>query len=271
MRATGDADLSVVGRLLGEPARARLLLALADGRALPVSMLAMEAGVATSTASGHLSRLLDGGLVTVTAHGRHRYYRLAGPQVAELVEVTARLAPAEPITSLRQGTRAHAIRRARRCYDHLAGRLGVLLTDAFLDRGFLSGHDGTVDVARIGGDRPAGGILDPAAYTLTAAGAAALRELGGEPPANPSVRCCVDWTEQRHHLAGATGRILLHQLEQHGWLRAGPHPRAVTVTPSGHRELATRFGIDSESLEAAEAKRLREWFSPWRPPTSAPS
>lgn len=121
VRAGGDADLSVIGRVLGEPARARILLALIDGRALPASMLAMEAGVAAPTASGHLSRLLDAGLVTVTGHGRYRCYALAGPEVAELVEAMARLAPARPITSLREGTKAHAIRVARRCYDHLAG------------------------------------------------------------------------------------------------------------------------------------------------------
>lgn len=247
--AAGDTDLSVIGRLMGEPARARMLLALAGGRALPASILAMEAGVAASTASGHLSKLLDGGLIAVTAHGRYRYYRLAGPQVGELVEVMARLAPPRPITSLREGTRAHAIRRARRCYDHLAGRLGVALTAAFLDRGLLAGHDGSVDFARMTGDRPAGGILDPVAYTLTAAGAGTLRSLGGEPPANPAVRCCVDWTEQRHHMAGATGRILLLQLEQRDWLRPARHNRALILTGTGRQQLSDLFGIDPDAID----------------------
>src|SRR5262249_28146508 len=121
----GDADLASVGALLAEPARAKVLLALSDGRSLPASMLAAEAGVPASTASHHLARLVDGGLISVAARGRHRYYALAGPDVAELLEAAARVAPAQPITSLREGTRAHALRYARRCYDHLAGRLGV--------------------------------------------------------------------------------------------------------------------------------------------------
>jgi DNA-binding transcriptional ArsR family regulator len=244
----GDADLAVIGRLLGEPARAQVLLALVDGRALPASMLAMEAGVAASTISAHLHRLTDAGLVAVTEHGRYRYYRLAGPQVSDLIEAAARLAPARPITSLRAGTRANAIRRARRCYDHLAGRLGVALTAAFLDRGWLTGHDGSIDFARMPGDRPTGGVLDPVAYTLTPAGAEALRSLGGDPPTNPAVRCCVDWTEQRHHMAGQAGHILLRQLQRHDWLRPSRYPRALTLTDTGRQHLSERFGIDPDSL-----------------------
>jgi DNA-binding transcriptional ArsR family regulator len=122
---TGDADLAALGAVLGDRARARILLALGDGRALAASVLASEAGVAASTASAHLARLVDAGLLAVTVQGRHRYYRLAGPQVAELIEVLARVAPAAPVRSLREGTRAQALRAARTCYDHLAGRLGV--------------------------------------------------------------------------------------------------------------------------------------------------
>jgi DNA-binding transcriptional ArsR family regulator len=246
----GDTDLSVVGRLVGEPARARLLLALADGRRLPVTTLALEAGVATSTASGHLSKLLDGGLVTVTEHGRFRYYRLAGPHVGELIEVMARLAPSRPITSLREGTRAHAMRSARRCYDHLAGRLAVALTATFLDQGFLSGHDGTVDFRRMTGDRPAGGVLDPAAYTLTDRGAEALRALGAAPPVNRSVRCCVDWTEQRHHMAGAVGRALLSQFEQRGWLTPMPHCRALVLTDTGRQGVSDWVGVSTATIDS---------------------
>src|SRR3954449_5594106 len=122
---TGDADLAALGAVLGEPARARMLLALGDGRALAASMLAAEAGVAPSTASGHLARLVDADLLAVTVQGRHRYYRLAGPQVAELIEALARAAPAGAGRGPREDTRAHALRHARTCYDHLAGRLGV--------------------------------------------------------------------------------------------------------------------------------------------------
>src|SRR3954470_8881692 len=116
---SGDADLAALGSVLGERARARMLLALGDGRALPAGTLASEAGVAASTASQHLGRLVESGLVSVHPQGRHRYFRLAGPQVGELLEQLARVAPAAPVRSLREHTRAHAMRTARTCYDHL--------------------------------------------------------------------------------------------------------------------------------------------------------
>jgi DNA-binding transcriptional ArsR family regulator len=242
----GDADLASVGALLAEPARARVLLALADGRELPASMLAAEAGVSPSTTSEHLARLLDGGLVTVTPRGRYRYYRLAGPQVSDLIEAVSRVAPARPVTSLREGTRANALRRARSCYDHLGGRLAVALTSAFLERGLLAGHDGSIDLDRLDRSRPIAGSLDPAAYVLTSAGAEALRELGAEPPANRGVRCCVDWTEQRHHMAGVVGGILLEQFRRRDWVRPSRYHRALTVTDAGRDQIAARFGVAPE-------------------------
>ena len=134
----GDADLAALGAVLADRARVRILLALGDGRALAASVLAAEAGVSTSTASSHLARLVDAGLLVVTARGRYRYYRLAGPSVGELIETLARLCPTAPVRSLREGTRAHAVRRARTCYDHLAGRLGVDLTAALISSGLLT-------------------------------------------------------------------------------------------------------------------------------------
>lgn len=247
----GDADWSVVGALLSKHARARTLLVLADGRALPASVLAMEAGTSAAAMSGHLRWLMDAGLVTVRQYGRYRYYRLAGPHVGKLIEAMAQIAPARPITSLREGTRAHAVRRARRCYHHLAGRLGVALTASFLDRDLLEGHDGSVDFDRMAGDRPAGGILDPVTYTLTDRGAEALRALGGCPPTNRVVRCCVDWTEQRHHMAGSVGCVLLRQFERHGWVRPSEHSRALVLTDAGGDALATLFGIDADAPPAA--------------------
>src|SRR3954447_11461837 len=113
----GDTDLAALGAVLAERARSRILLALGDGRALPASVLAAEAGVAPSTASGHLGRLVDAGLLSVTVQGRHRYYRLAGPEVGELIEMLSRLAPAAPIRSLPPGTRAPPPRHARRRRD----------------------------------------------------------------------------------------------------------------------------------------------------------
>ena len=244
MGIKGEADLSAIGRLIGEPPRARALMALSDGRQLPASMLAVEAGVAASTMSGHLARLVDGGMITVRQHGRYRYYQLAGPHIAELVEVLARVAPTLAITSLREGTRAHAIRRARRCYDHMGGRIAVAITDSLREHGYLDGHDGRVDLTRIPGPRPSGGVLDPAAYTLTPDGAAFLQEHGIALAAYSAVRCCVDWTEQRHHAGGILGRELLAAFEQRDWIKPAGAPRALTLTGQGHAAIEAVFEID---------------------------
>ncbi len=133
--ARGDADIAALASLLADPARCKVLLALDDGRALPASVLADEAGISRSTASSHLGKLTGAGLLTVESHGRHRYYRLAGPEVGELLEQLGRLAPTRPVGSLREGTRAAWLRSARTCYDHLAGRLGVAVMGGLLDRG----------------------------------------------------------------------------------------------------------------------------------------
>ncbi len=230
MNAIGDTDLAAVGAILAEPARAKVLLALADGRSLAASVLAAEAGVAASTASHHLSRLLDAGLVSVTARGRHRYFRLAGPPVAELIEAVARVAPAQPVTSLRQGTRAHAVRYARHCYDHLAGRLGVAVAESLDGQGFVH--------------------ADASTYTVTPAGASRLAELGIGIDAGDTGRCCLDWTEQRHHVAGPLGRALLARFLELGWLAPSPKGRALRLTDAGRAGFRERFDVD-EPLDAA--------------------
>src|SRR5690349_22086118 len=166
----GDADIAALGSVLGERSRARMLMALGDGRALPATVLAAEAGVAASTASGHLGRLVEAGLLAVTVQGRHRYYRLAGPEVGELIETLARIAPAAPVRSLREGTRAHALRTARTCYDHIAGRLGVELMQALIARGAVSGGDGRHHLDGPGRDRLSAPGYD-VDYRLTPAGA----------------------------------------------------------------------------------------------------
>ena len=152
----GDADIASIGALVADPGRARILLALGDGRALPASVLADEAGVAASTASAHLSRAGQGrACCRVERHGRHRYFRLAGPEVGELIEALARISPPAPVRSLKQGSKAHAVRFARTCYDHLAGMLGTKLMESMLEHDLLTGGDGVFDpdAAR---DRPAG-------------------------------------------------------------------------------------------------------------------
>jgi DNA-binding transcriptional ArsR family regulator len=243
----GDTDLASVGALIGEPARARVLMALADGRELPASVLASEAGVAASTASAHLARLVDGGLVTVEPRGRHRYFRLSGPEVGRAIEALAAIAPPAPVRSLKDGTRAQALRAARTCYDHLAGKLGVELMGALLSQGILSGGDGHYDRSHARRDRPSsyGRDVD---YRLSDRGADALRDLGVDLDAafagrRPPIRYCVDWSEQDHHLSGGLGAALAHRLHELGWIRPLPGSRAVKVTPSGREGLAERFGL----------------------------
>lgn len=246
-RTPGDADLAAVASLLAEPARARILLALGDGRALPATVLASEAGVSASTASVHLARLVEGRLLTVRPQGRHRYFALAGPHVGELLETLARLAPAARVRSLREGTRAHALRHARTCYDHLAGRLGVSLLAALLDQGLVTGGDGRHLHSRAREDRLAahGHDVD---YRLTSRGSARLSELGvilpvPDPPGTIPLRYCVDWSEQAHHLSGRVGRALTGRLTDLGWIERMPGSRAVRMTPAGTQGLREQLGV----------------------------
>jgi DNA-binding transcriptional ArsR family regulator len=238
----GDTDLAAVGAVLSDPARCRVLLALGDGRSLCASVLADEAGIAPSTASTHLAKLVNAGLLTATTRGRFRYFTLAGPHVADLIETVARVAPAQPVRSLKQGTRAHAVRRARSCYDHLAGRLGVALADAMIESELLTG-DNSVDFSRTSGSRPVGSVRDSDGLTLTSSGRAVLTELGVVLPASDSVRCCVDWTEQRHHISGAHGRAVLSRFIELRWLRRGTAGRAVYLTEDGAAGLELTFGL----------------------------
>jgi DNA-binding transcriptional ArsR family regulator len=230
----GDADIALIGSLVADPARARILLALGDGRALAASVLADEAGVAPSTASSHLGKLVDGGLLTVERHGRHRYFSLNGPEVAALIEALAQLAPPAPVRSLRQGTRANAVRTARTCYDHLAGILGTQLMAAMLERGLLTGGDG----------------FD---YRLTGRGQDQLEQLGIDFAAlrarpRPLIRYCVDWSEQRHHLAGSLGAALAARAFELRWVTRARRGRAVHVTDEGVRGFRERFGVELAAL-----------------------
>jgi DNA-binding transcriptional ArsR family regulator len=243
----GDADIAKIGALVADPARARMLLALGDGRALPASVLADEAGVAASTASAHLGKLVDGGLLSVESHGRHRYFALAGEPVGELIEALARLAPPAPVRSLRQGTRAQAVRTARTCYDHLAGVLGTGLMQAMLDRGLLAGGDGRFDRGSRGHDRLSspGSDLD---YRVTTRGVEELQAFGIDieeltSATRPLIRYCVDWSEQRHHLAGSLGAALAARMFELGWVARVKRSRAVRVSDAGREGLRETFGL----------------------------
>jgi DNA-binding transcriptional ArsR family regulator len=244
---SGDVDLARTAALIGDPGRARVLRALADGRELAATVLAHEAGVAPSTASVHLAKLVEGGLVVAESRGRHRYFRLAGPDVARALEALARIAPSAPVRSLREGTKAQAVRAARTCYDHLAGRLGVTIMSALIADGALTGGDGHHHRERAREDRPSAGghdldyhLTDEGADRLTALGVDVDRALAG--PRTP-IRYCVDWSEQDHHLSGALGAALAARLFELEWVKRLPRTRAVLVTDDGRRGLAEQLNL----------------------------
>jgi hypothetical protein len=224
-------------------------MALGDGRSLPASVLAAEASVTPQAASAQLARLQAAGLLAVERSGRHRYYRLASPHVATVLEALAQLAPAQPVRSLRQSTRAAALRGARTCYDHLAGRLGVQITQALVDRDVLAATDSIPDTRRRPGDQLSS-QLPSHPYVLGAAAVPVLSSLGV--PASrltaaarrPLLRFCLDWSEQRHHLAGRLGADLLSAFTAAGWVTRTARQRAVQLTPAGERALATHLGLD---------------------------
>jgi DNA-binding transcriptional ArsR family regulator len=245
----GEVDIAPIGALIGDPTRARVLLALTDGRALPASRLAAEAGVAPSTVSEHLARLLAAGLVTVRPEGRSKFYRLASPAVADALEALARIAPERPISSLRAGSTAHALRQARTCYNHLAGRLGVALLTGLLSRGLMDGGDGQHHPDRAPHDRLSAPGRD-LSYRLTRRGEAAFSQIGldlDEVLAHrPAVRYCLDWSEQRHHLAGPLGTALADRLFALGWVTRTQRRRVVRVTDAGQVNLPAVLGLPAD-------------------------
>jgi DNA-binding transcriptional ArsR family regulator len=213
-------QLAEIGTLLAEPARAAMLLALLDGTARPAGELARAAGVGAPTASAHLKRLLEGGLLAVQAQGRHRYYRLAGDEVAGWLEALA--LPRTPVT-LAPPTGDAALRRARSCYRHLAGALGVALCARLLERGHLAASSDGLVLHRTGAQALAAAGLDP----KVTARLPALRGRG-----------CLDWTERRLHVGGPLGVALTGAMLDTGWLRQAPRGRALLPSVEGLRRLA---------------------------------
>jgi len=229
--------LAAVAALVGDPTRAGMLARMLDGRAHTTSELARDRGVALSTASQHLGRLVDGGLVEVVAQGRHRYHRLAGPEVAAVLERLHGLAAATAPVAVRAPA---GLAFARTCYDHLAGTVAVAVHDRLLAAGALVGDD-------------AGTRLTPAGEATVAtlgvpAGAITDRATRGRPIARP----CLDWTERRPHLAGRLGAALLDAFVAQGWVRRRPSSRAVDITTTGRRALAAHLGLDVDHLGHAE-------------------
>lgn len=226
----------------GDPARASMLIALMDGRALTAGELAAAAGVTPQTASGHLSRLVGAGLLLEETQGRHRYHRLASPLVAQMVETLHCVAAAMPKAErpsripLRTGPRDGALRFARTCYDHLAGWLAVAIAERMVERGAI--------------------MLDRDGGMVTEHGRAFLAEIGIDLPEERCRRAfcrpCLDWSERRYHVAGAVGAALLDGLVEKQWLRRSDASRAVALTPAGQRGLRAAFGIDLRASAGTE-------------------
>lgn len=214
-------QLAELGAMLAEPARAAILLALMDGTMRPAGELAEIAGVSAATASAHLKRLLDGGLLGLHEQGRHRYFRLANDDVAAWLEAMA-LPHATRVTP-KAAPRDPALCRARTCYRHLAGQLGVALCEAWLHRGWLrADSDGMC-------------LLPEAADALVHVG---WQEVSTQQLLHLHGRGCLDWTERRLHLGGALGVALTSGMLDAGWLRRAPRHRALLPTPDGLRRLA---------------------------------
>ncbi|MCT9933679.1 winged helix-turn-helix domain-containing protein [Planotetraspora sp. A-T 1434] len=223
-------DLAALAALLADETRAAMCLALLDGRAWTAGELAIQTGVARSTATEHLHRLIDGGLLVERRQGRHRYVQLAGPSVANLLEdLSARLEPRQaPARGLRAAAVSAALRRGRTCYDHLAGRLGVAVTDAMTGAGLLDQTGG---------------------FALTAAGLAWLTGPVGLDPdvlrfgKRPLARGCLDWTERRQHLAGVAGARLCEKFFDNSWVVRIGSGRAVRLTLNGKAALRDLLGV----------------------------
>jgi DNA-binding transcriptional ArsR family regulator len=218
-----------VAGLIGDAARAEMLTALMTDRALTATELAAHAGVTKQTASAHLAKLLDAGLLAVERQGRHRYFRLADRDVAQLLEQLMGVAFRSGAVRLKSSPREPALRKARVCYDHLAGELGVQLFESLVARQRLLRRSG--DALRLS---PAGRRLCDE-FGIDVATLAAQRR--------PLARPCLDWSARRHHLAGSLGAALLARCVELGWLRRARDSRVVTFSAAGERAFRERFGL----------------------------
>lgn len=229
-------NIARIASLVGDPARADALTALMTDRALTATELAAIAGVTKQTMSAHLAKLVDAGLVVVEPQGRHRYFRLADADVAGLLESLMGVAFRTGAVRLISSPREPALRKARVCYDHLAGEAGVAVYEALLSQRALEAGSAGLRLTRSGADWFARLGVDTEA-------AARQRRVFCRP--------CMDWSERRHHLAGALGAALLTRLGALGWVKRDPRSRAIAITPTGER------GLQSLGARSAVADRRR--------------
>src|SRR5262249_5932968 len=224
--------IAEIAALIGDPARATMVSALLDGRVLTAGELAYAAGITPQTTSTHLAKLTAAGVLSAIRSGRYRYFRLASPTVAEMIDGLAAVALAKRPRYRPLSRQARALGAARICYDHLAGRLSVALTDSLVAGKYV--------------------VLDDDAAEITATGVRFFTALGIELPALRSARrrfcrLCLDWTERRPHIAGAVGAAITKRYFDLGWLTRVKRSQAVLVTPSGRRGFRKTFGIDASS------------------------
>jgi DNA-binding transcriptional ArsR family regulator len=243
-----DKNIAPAAALMADPTRAAILSALVPDRPLAAGELARLAGVSAATASFHLAKLLDGGLIAVARQGRHRYYRLAGYRVAAAFEALGLVSPTVPVRTLRQSREAVALAEARTCYDHLAGRAGVALLDALLHRGLLR-----PEKSKQASSRTSTGNTPANRFEVTGAGAAALGSFGIDVAEIRRSRRtfageCIDWTQRRGHLNGALAAAITARLFALGWVQHGLRRRSVLITPAGTDGLSTTFGWDPTQL-----------------------
>lgn len=219
-------NITAIAALIGDHARAEVLTALMSGMALTATELAAAAGVTRQTISAHLAKLVDAGLLAVAAQGRHRYFRLADDDVAQLLESLMGVAYRTGAVRVRSSPREPALRKARVCYDHLAGELGVLVHDNLARQGAFA--------------------FGPAGLSLTDAGRALVRALGIEPAAldkrRVACRTCLDWSERRSHLAGTVGQALLGRFIELGWAKRVDGTRVVAFSSEGEERLRAWSG-----------------------------
>ncbi|MBW6421038.1 winged helix-turn-helix domain-containing protein [Rhizobium sp. XQZ8] len=221
-------DIARIGTLIGDPARANMLTALIGGQALTATELAQAAGVTLQTASSHLSKLEDGGLIAQRKQGRHRYFTLADAAVGTLIESMMGFAASRGHLRHKPGPKDPALRKARVCYDHLAGDYGVRMLDSFVAREVIESDGENLKVTE-------GGQGELSALGIDIGKLAANRR--------PLCKSCLDWSERRSHLAGTLGKALLQNFMEKGWARRSLESRAVLFTPEGERKFLSLFPV----------------------------
>ncbi len=220
-------DIARIAALIGDPARANILTALMAGKALTASELAQEAGVSLQTASAHLAKLDQGGLIAMRKSGRHKYFRLAGDEVAGVLEALMGLAAGAGHLRTRTGPKDVAMRRALVCYNHLAGEMGVRMYGVMLDRGYLRQEGEALALTAAGADFVAALGIDLGALSRSKA---------------PMCRECLDWSARKSHLAGQLGRAMLSHFIAQGWARREQGSRVVRFGPAGEDAFDRLFG-----------------------------